>query len=150
MKGQVGDFLPLEGNKKRRQRAFLNGVVIKSLPNGNWRVYWMDISWSSDHKQLSRTGGNSGLSTGDVVALDNDDIYLGDPDHLRQFTSNDNKSQGGNIELTIGIQENAVSVSPSTTKTTNISYACASRKRPASPNEILTHNQRARRTTTHF
>ena len=85
------------------------------------------------------------MSTGDVVALDKDDIYLGDPDDLRQFTSNDNKSQGGNIELTIGIQENAVSVSTSITKTTNMSYACASQKRPASPNEILTHNQRGRR-----
>ena len=68
--------------------------MIKSLPNGNWRVYWTDINRSSDHKQPSSSGGNSGLSTGDVVALDKDDIYLGDPDDLRQFTSNDNRSQG--------------------------------------------------------
>lgn len=118
--------------------------MIKLLPNGKWRVYWTDINQSSDHKQLTSSGGKSGLSTEDIVALDKDDIYFGDPDNLQQFTSNDNNLKSGNIELTIGIQENAASVSP-ITKSTNFSSACASRMRPASPNEILNHNQRARR-----
>ena len=83
--GKYGPFLPLDQacdtnsrKRKRRTRAALKGVVIKSLPNGIWRVYWGDTNRSSVHKTINSLGIDSGLAKGDLDTLDCEEIYLGD------------------------------------------------------------------------
>ena len=142
--GRHGPFLPLDPacgtnstKRKRRMRALLTGVAIRSLPNSAWRVCWSDVDHSSDHKTLTSLGSESGLTKDDVNALDREETCLGDVDSLRACTSENRCSNGEGA--------NAMSIG-TTTQNTNSSSSVATdklQKRPDSPNEILTHRERA-------
>ena len=39
----VGPFYALEKGNKRRKRARISGIVIASVPDGKWKVYWSSV-----------------------------------------------------------------------------------------------------------
>ena len=48
-------MLSLEPGKKRRERAYLSGIVTKSLPEKVWRVYWNYVNCTCYHKRGTLT-----------------------------------------------------------------------------------------------
>ena len=60
VKAKLGPFAPIQplafelnaqpAKRCRRQRAFLYGVVVKSLPNQKWKVYWNGIQKTGDQE----------------------------------------------------------------------------------------------------
>ena len=99
VEGRFGDFLPLSaaqltsGAKIRRIQAVLKGVVVKSLPAKKWQVFWNSVGGTSDHREhtlqyMSRRDKTTSSKT--LEPLDRKDIYLGDQDDLRKYTTTKN------------------------------------------------------------
>ena len=51
--GKLGSLLPLKENGKKRIRANVDGIVLKSLPDKKFRVYWNSIDRTADMKKNS-------------------------------------------------------------------------------------------------
>ena len=51
--GKLGSLLPLKENGKKRIRANVDGIVLKSLPDKKFRVYWISINRPADMKKNS-------------------------------------------------------------------------------------------------
>ena len=82
-------------------QAILKGVVVKSLPAEKWQVFWNNIGRTSDHRKntlqyMSKRDKTSSSET--LGALDREDIYLGDQDDLKKYTTatSAQKSTGNN------------------------------------------------------
>ena len=47
--GLIGPFLPLSEGQQRRKRQRFFGIVIRSIANQYWTVYWPDVDRCADH-----------------------------------------------------------------------------------------------------
>jgi hypothetical protein len=69
----------------------IHGIVIQSLPNSEWLVYWTEHKVKSIHaKNLIRGYGNSSLTTEDLKFLNDSSMLVGchgTIDDLRTYTS---------------------------------------------------------------
>ena len=85
-----GEFLPKEpGKTKRRTRAYVEGVVVQSLPGSQWRVYWTSIDRTSDCPRGSlvfKAPRDPLMSDGDLTTLNHPSkLISGGPVALRNY-----------------------------------------------------------------
>ena len=122
--------------RKRRTRSALNGVAIKSLPNGRWRVCWGNVNRSSDYKTINPLGVDSGLTKDDLDTIDREETCIDEVDSLRSYTLENNLlNDGCGNDVSIGITTYNANSSPAATD--------ALQKQLDSPNKIFTHKERA-------
>ena len=136
----TGGLLNENGKRKRRSRAMMDeGIVVKSLPNGFWRVYWPQVKKTADHgnKTLFSAGRGVLEMGGDELMQKNDpSIHLGVAEALKSHC--DSIHDGGS---TNSINNRTVTNPPS---------SILPRNRPESPNEILGHRENAAKILAEF
>ena len=69
--GLIGPLLPLYEGQKRRKRQRFFGIVIRSVANHSWTVYWPEIDRCADHSfnSLKHEGSNAmGIDGIDIEA----------------------------------------------------------------------------------
>ena len=84
-----GEFLPKEPGRTKRTRAFVEGIVVQSLPGSQWRVYWTSIDRTSDcpwGSLIYKGPCDPSMSDGDLATLnDPRKLIAGGPAFLRKY-----------------------------------------------------------------